>query len=383
MTTLTKSLKALGPTSGSISGTINGQLTLETLPVELLFIIAAFLSLADQVALALVSKTGFYRFGPAVSKLKEKKEERLDFLTVLERDGVRNADILCSACVRFHPPRLSAVHGWYFQNMQGMRPCGERFDLRPWPSTFRLISPNLPSHLHFNTIAAVMRSHRHGWTVHPVHTLAASHRTHHRTGYPKLNCYVSCKIVDGRLIVKTQKLMLPCASWEDLQEARPAVLRFLQDECLLRHCCGHIWWIGHYRFVFDEKADLHPAHIWIHHRIWAARPLHPEGYDPRLAYLYRVYGCKVCYTDFALGVVDLPDTRRRLIVLTTWKDLGSGESPSDVRWASHRYHEDQQPNVRKASDLGRVCHKFEEGSIKGLFFFDPLRIHPSSIKDLT
>ncbi|KND88253.1 hypothetical protein TOPH_07053 [Tolypocladium ophioglossoides CBS 100239] len=299
-----------------------GLSSLERLAAELVLEIAAHMSPADQASLALVSRTGLRKLGRASLQLQG--ASRLDFLVRLERDGARPADALCPQCRVLHPPHLSLPPAWYSDYGAAIRPCAQSSSAGSAAllKKSQIASAFLPLQLHFNMVAGVMRCHRHGWSTYSAETLSSSSRYKYfdKSRYPKLVSTTQCRIVNGHLVAKTEKLIFLCKGSAGLQDAASKVVQLLEREWALRHCCGHQRWAQRYYSTLLSCRD----------RIWSSRPI-----SEALSFLHldrhRVKGCGLCYTDCALSAYDLPDDRGRVITLTTWKDLGSGYSINDRR----------------------------------------------------
>lgn len=84
--------------------------------------------------------------------------------------------------------------------------------------------------------------------------------------------------------------------------------------------------------MFEEAAASEKGELDLYRQIWSARRLRT---DSRFYRNHRgpVRRCTGCYTDYAIGITDLTqaETYQRMFVVTTWKDLGSGESLDDPR----------------------------------------------------
>lgn len=330
---------------------------LKGLPTKVLSLIAAYTSPIDQASLALVSRTELHKLGRASLQLQGKA--RLSLLTRLERDGVRPADVLCPQCQVFHAPDLSLPLGWYFENGTAFRPCAQFHTRAASSQTLpkgHIISAFLPLRLHFNMIAGVMRCHRHGWSTHPVETLSSTSRYDYsvHSRYPKVFSTTRCKIVNGRLLAKTEKLIYLCKNLADLRNAFTKVRLLFKRDWALHHVCGHFVWTESYPRNLKSPNG----------RIWRNSPISEESPSLRPG-LHRVVGCAWCYTDCALSAYDLPNNGGRVISLTTWKDLGYGRSIKDSRWRSHLHPVGPISTVTRVvnvSELGLVAEAFEAAS---------------------
>jgi hypothetical protein len=94
-----------------------------SLPIELHFCLKDYLALSEQALLAFTCKDLQAIHRDSWNKLKSNPEERLDFLSQLDRSLANNR--FCSACSRFHPrlaPSESSA-AWYTD--QARTECGE------------------------------------------------------------------------------------------------------------------------------------------------------------------------------------------------------------------------------------------------------------------
>lgn len=295
-------------------------------------------------------------------------------------------DILCLGCHVFHPPRIPVASDRYLDCNKDLLAHDDCDELQ------LLNSHLLPIQLHFSFLAAVMRSHRHGWTTYTTGILSSSYRLYQQpspvyinqnaSSYPRYYSYTICKIVDGRLLAKTEISMVPCEDLKGLADAAciPSLLKFLHESELRECICLHHWWTVYYDYIFNERAASTRYLL----------KLHPDRRPPLVNNSSQVHSCLYCYTDFTLSVTDLPlnDTYRRVFVLTTWKDLGSGKSLNDPRWNTHLfyYRPKPQPKIRHTRYGADICRAFEqlEKAVDGYVYYPvPTRIDAESIKDLS
>ncbi|KJZ80044.1 hypothetical protein HIM_00758 [Hirsutella minnesotensis 3608] len=350
---------------------------LDALPTELVVAIADYLAPQDRASWALSCKSGLRSLGTGALQIQEPL--RMELLQRLERDGASKGNILCLACKTFHSPDRSLLIGAWFWDLMGtwfwegglaMRPCAEPLSLQKDHSyklsSLQFVTPNLPPRLHFNTISAIMRSHRHHWDSHVAESLNASSQCRNSSEhmYPRMHQHMQCRIANGRLIMETEKRILPYKGLEGFDAGCLAnLLEYLQGTHMRDWICAHMTWSTSYPSVFTRP--LATTHSWRSH-IWMSRELSRSAERAIHREIGHVQGCTYCYTDFAIQVGDMPDRGGRVIYLRTWKDLGGGESLSDLRWRSHLF-QDSFPlsEVRIVSQAGQICSDFKYASTPG------------------
>lgn len=76
-----------------------------------------------------------------------------------------------------------------------------------------------------------------------------------------------------------------------------------------------------------------------------------------------VNSCRKCYTDVSLCLVDDLGRGRKVCVLTSWKDLGTGEGLDSPQWQSHLHKQSPSSgaHVRKVGQIsGSVFEAYEK-----------------------
>jgi hypothetical protein len=336
----------LSPFSESIIKPQDEVSSLETIPVEIFQCIAADLSAIDRASLAIVSRSLLAKLGKATLQLQ--RQSRLELLVRLERDGVCISYILCPECKVFHRPHQALWHvalRTYRKKPRGMRPCAIA-GFAEDEARCRTRSVFLPPEIHFNMVAAVMRSHRHKSGRYNTQSLSST-RHYSKVGYPKINCDTKCAIVDGRLIVKTETRFLPCKGMDGVLDAAANVWEYL-DMWGLQNCCPHWNWD---RWLGKET--------YIAGRIWTCGIWCLKNGSCVVDRIFGVGGCRCCYTDFSFGVADLPDNQGRVLVLTSWKDVGKGEDIEDRKWKSHSFESSFQGAILRRQ-TGDIFFAFEQ-----------------------
>ncbi|KJZ73791.1 hypothetical protein HIM_06909 [Hirsutella minnesotensis 3608] len=331
---------------------------LEQLPVELILEITDYLGPVDRTALALTCHAGLDKLGSDSLRLNANK--RRELLMRLERDGFRKPDILCPVCGIFHSARLSLHTGWRLDDGLAQRPCCYDSEARYLYPSSRVVTPYLPRQFHFNTVAAVLRSHRHGWKDYPISVLSSNSEAKLDLihGGVKMRTSVNAMIVDGRLLAKVEHIILPCSGLVGLRVAASRTSVYLKHNFPRDNCCNHWAWTDIFDRVFAPVPRLGPERRV--HRFWDPRPLSELDLRGSLYNFCDVRGCGYCFTDYALGVQDLSDGAGRVLILTTWKDLGAGLSVDDAHWKSHLAQRKRDAVVvREPTELCAIYRAFE------------------------
>jgi hypothetical protein len=350
---------------------------MDSLPTELMQDIASYLPSESQAALALSNKKTLYMLGSATLKLSGQAKHRL--LLLLAKDGLYPDDIPCPFCLRFHSsPEIS--NPWGSQTCEGRRLTAPRDcqvcfcsvaptrALYNMPRAQKAISTFLGPRVHFNTVAALMRSHRLGRKkeMPPTREIMPT-----RTGNI-LRCE-DFRIVNGHLLLKTEMLLLPHSTNQLSDDVRHMVDSIYED-AWTAHACGHSTWLDLYPEVLGlahpSQLEIvkHKTCLWTHENSCSECGIPAErqalfgcgrnslftkfcGGDTTgpeddslsitkvLAGVGVVLSCEDCHTDVSLCFVDDLGPGRRVCVLTSWKDLGTGEELGEGfdsrEWHSH------------------------------------------------
>ncbi|KAH8670706.1 hypothetical protein BGZ61DRAFT_483050 [Ilyonectria robusta] len=329
---------------------------LNTLPTEIFQEISSYVSPVDRAALALVSHRHLYMLGRNVLRLEQKG--RYQLLKRLEVDGCFVSQILCPLCRIFHTPRNTHVSDL----REGGRACVKFGDRKIQQKT---TSRHLPRHVHFDLVAAITRSHRHKSALHEPRLLNSSHYYFHEYGTARISCYVSAKVVNRRLLLKTEKYLFPRVETLDALDAIPELLGVLKRNPGLGACCAHHDWQWFRRFIFrphpyfPEETNkqwclwTHGERCWHPHRVREGPCLGGVKDD-----LLEIRGCQRCHTDIGISVRNIHGESAALI-LTTWKDLGLGMDTEDVSWKSHLEHTPGQQKKDRKTKIGDIHTAFE------------------------
>ncbi|KAH7014834.1 hypothetical protein EDB80DRAFT_545507, partial [Ilyonectria destructans] len=266
--------------------------------------------------------------------------------------------ILCPLCRIFHTPRNTHVSDL----REGGRACVKFGDKKIQQKT---TSRHLPRQVHFDLVAAITRSHRHQSASHDPRLLNSSHYYYHEYGSARISCSVSAKVVNRRLLLKTEKYLFPRVETLDALDAIPELLAILKGNPGLGACCAHYEWQWFQRFIFRPHPYFpeqtkkqwclwtHGERCWHPHRVRDGPCLEGVKDD-----LLAIRGCHRCHTDIGISLRDIHGESTALI-LTTWKDLGRGMDTEDVSWKSHLDHPPGQQKKDRKVKIGDIHTAFE------------------------
>ncbi|KAH8672168.1 hypothetical protein BGZ61DRAFT_536828 [Ilyonectria robusta] len=332
---------------------LSGNEIFSNVPTETVLEISMYLDEVDQAALALSSRRLLYMMGTETLQLEEPM--RFELLGRLERDGVYLMDILCSICRRFHLPRLT--DGPTSNETEAARPCYYYGNKWIQEST---ASRNLPVGMHFDMVAAVTRSIRHQALYYKSHMIYKTVRWVYGSSECRLATTHTVRVVDGHFLVRKENCLYP----ESIRSASlcsvPKLQRMLARLEQFTTCCEHVKWADTVDFLFDPTLKTWPQHVclWTHPEQCEYPRFEGLCQQPVASVLRKVYSCRVCYTDYAIG-------RRNLvgglttITLTSWKDLGCGKDVEDRVWKSHLSRIPGYKVVPRDGPSGEIWSRFE------------------------
>ncbi|RSL87416.1 hypothetical protein CEP51_002266 [Fusarium floridanum] len=218
-----------------------------------------------------------------------------------ERDGVYPMSILCALCEGFHRPRL--VNEWDAE--EATRACVRSGDSEMYEKT---MCETFPVYVHFDLVAAITRSWRHNLDFYNPQLLESSITFSSPRAKGSINCRMEAKVIDGRLMLKTERVLFAGYRRAEALKGLPDLVRLLE---------------------IDNDLDA-----------------------------------LSCYTDMTMGYAYIESDDVKLVTLTTWKDLGRGMSIEDPVWKSHN---EVPPSTPRNLDLeaSSLFHLFEgEGGKK-------------------
>ncbi|KAI1872141.1 uncharacterized protein JN550_004344 [Neoarthrinium moseri] len=216
----------------------------------------------------------------------------------------------------------------------------------------------------------------------------------------------SARIVKGRLITKAQTVIVPASgSWEveKVIDSLLEVVNSLED-----HICPHRTWKQ------DIRRNLIPqSNECAKKRDFGDQSLAPLSY-PSVGVEMRCLlchgrkctqscqkkqidkaevgcpgSCSACFTDFSVNAVELPGMAARALVLTTWRNLGSGANRCSKEWNS--FERPRRPGPGQSSKAHRatirqgreaVFRCFEEVNDPNFSYGGPNHIHRPRVEPL-
>lgn len=305
---------------------------LEKLPTEILLNVKDHASLVDRAALALASRTLFWKLGPNSTNIKDAKM-RTRLLLLLEKDKPDGKNIVCTICGIFHSPLKSTQH------LSGSNisrpPCGYRglYTFGPMSQ----ISPYwLPEEVHFNLVKAIMQSHR-LQNQRYIPTMISSNRLYcHPTKEAKIQVSTTGFIFKGKLFLRTVTALFPSREKQRSRQTAPDLLDILRNNRPIDFICSHMSWSGMYPFLLNPfSLRFRPVTYLLHrfgYNVW--RTSEPPAFNVH----WVDERCLWCYTSCYFKTLDLPDGGGRVVAFISFKDLGCGESTDEVEWKSHVWY---------------------------------------------
>lgn len=256
-------------------------------------------------------------------------------------------------------------------------------------------SPHMPDLIHFNLLAAVLRSHRHGNTLFTPGMLCPRRSTFHfheitspqGEGKTKTTLHGATpgalwesRIVDGNFLLKstTYFVMRKTADLESRQrladETHEFINRYLSaKDWGLNRVCGHINWVK--RHTGCTTAPTAPTY----RNLECCLLTHEDPCRYAVCIMRKdaglwkpVHSCPQCYTDYSVlsarrAPGKFPNWPKsladRILVVTVWKNLGQGRSTEDPCWRTHLFQDAVQkkasPHLRGKMDA-TICRTFEK-----------------------
>lgn len=291
---------------------------IQGLPVEIVLKISGYLSPAAKACLALTCRSMLFTLGSQAIQLNE--TDRMAFLTILDENGCYPGHILCRDCRIFHalPPSniLSPIEPWRL-SLQARHDAG-------------------------CIVTGILRCSRLNLSLLGPELLNSEVEFRARSG-PILYRQTLGRVVDGRLVQKTEVLVTP-AHDNPGYSTTMGMLRLAESN---NPICFHSSWVRHSpdnhfgkpwpQYIYrtyssaEEEADAKKQHKIdqaLHECLWT----HPGGCqcsgDSRKG-MSAIRGCQHCRTDFTFNVKS-SEKGLQSLVLTSWRDLGSGRWDDDT-----------------------------------------------------
>jgi len=283
--------------------------------------------------LALTSRAMLAAHGPCVLNLSREHGHRIGFLRLLEKKGALPSHILCPYCSVFHRPVVPTL--WvsgdpkrlHYRAPGGRRRCEQK-------------AASLPCDVSFSTVAAIARSTRLSLGAFPPAILDTCVRHGPEDGNrPLIRVYTSCKVVDGHVLLRTGTYLYSRSSGIHALRATARLREILnRSHGALGQICRHRRRTEAYDFILPDPnqtigqfAEAKQVCLWSH----PLGCLKQEcGILPYSLSASQV--CRVCPTSYLAEKKDVPGPSghswQRAVVVTTWHDLGPGESPYDNEW---------------------------------------------------
>ena len=302
------------------------------LPLEILHLIISHLSYADTACLALCNHFLLTVLGKHnLAVLRD--GDRASFLTTLTQDLPRH--FYCHMCSRLHLRNHVRPPWTKLQPLKCLRSSGRFNGMELW-NLFQAHMPVYSSYLlQHPHVQLAMKRHRHG-PEHGISTDSLSYVEIQISGKRKDPERVTTLMsVEAQISRKTTSLCLRIQQW--------AFLRTTDSEKLLASIdlvgiCDHL---NNSTICQLFRADLRPRCTNI------KSPLSTS-----------VKKCRQCNTDFQIEIRTLGEEGLALVI-TKWLDLGSGLTPTDIKWSYYRSG-DRSPTIDASVVPGDVRLLFED-----------------------
>ena len=318
--------------------------TLDTLPPELVFLIASYLSPVDASCLALCSHH-FMAFSPGFDDLLGKsfpgvrtggpgEKLRIDLLTRLARHLPQY--YLCYACLRLHLWRQIALPSPNFELRRCFDSIEDRCSTLLMPAHICQYPAYAPHEFHFVHLHLAMRRFCFGpsfgiptesltytyVSIAPLYPRMSEREfwASHRTGLMSVEARV-CPNPPG-LCLRIQNLAVV---------KRQSVRHLCQEDDTVR-VCEHI---GSYKSNFSDY-------------IRSLIETYCQQDQEDIGRLLRQGRCDRCNTSWKLELREI-EKKDICLLLTQWKDLGPGLDPEDDRWRTQQDYIRQR--TLKASEI--------------------------------
>ncbi|OHE99780.1 hypothetical protein CORC01_04916 [Colletotrichum orchidophilum] len=320
--------------------------SLETLPAEILLQVQGLLPEESQAMFPLLNHQIRNKVGHRPTTLSREAHHRV--LQFLDNDGIYASPlcIACKDCRTFHSPSSSVpLRPGYQHNVVGLstrRPCAAPNASLPEDHLYigaKMWSNFLPWKMRFNVVAGILRSQR----LRPSETMATTmpvSREFYRTLNFWIQCISECRIVDGCLFLKTRDFVL---LRRDMRHVKHRGRLLGKDDRFwyLSGCCPHshrTWTAGDLKIVLgtadkrnvpvQSTPDLQEDEGCI----WEYRQRPPKSLVENNG---KIFSCKRCWMDYSFEFWTSPSSRARLVILTSWRNLGKGATDDDPMWRSH------------------------------------------------
>ncbi|KAM0807857.1 hypothetical protein AB5N19_08198 [Seiridium cardinale] len=375
---------------------------IERLPTETLLQIQNNLQAADRLCLAMSSRMMLLKLGLTKREDLSSKQKKL-FARRLEQDMVVIPRLVaCTWCLKLHRPFLSIQSESVRRSQEKPQlPCTTA---RPHSYT------SFHKRLHFNLVSYIMGRHRNGLDSGELLRQVQHTRTTQCIIWKNefyLQKTEKSRIIDGLFFTKAQTVVFPaCGSWDNckLIDSLIHLLKITEDKI-----CPHRGWKNDIRrnliprWDEDGKKKGNFARqaggtfgypqigaelrcLLVHGRTC---DYHCQGGSIEKREIGCPGSCSLCYTDFSLNVINIPGPSARLLVLTTWKNLGICEKRCEEQWQSfEKPRRDEAGNppraYRATMRQGRqaIFRPYEEADDPDFSYGGPNHVHRPRLKPL-
>lgn len=345
---------------------------LEAFPVELVQHVIRFLAPDSRALMALASKLCMTMCG-GTDCMRVSKKYLGPFLLALERDFVDRA--CCRGCGTLHH-QSTLVKAQWPDDMRCFGSCHQ------W-------NRRLPPMLRHDVVRLIMRQYRRKRDYSHLLGAVATNKSGWllREGCKSV---IECRIINDCLLFRSSHFLCPVGgTWDDRDSSK--IIRRNFHSRSFWNFCNHKSWHQEYPFLSADpefpgiKATTQKAHhsstsqsseqTSVIDNITKLRCALQHSQPCKSCHLDlgEVRCCHLCHTDYTFNVVDLEEVGR-VLVLTTWRDLGQGLTMWDPKWSSHFQRHCRKNIAFKRADSPDVYRAFEPVSIgsKGTMAYSPV-----------
>lgn len=336
----------LGSPSRQSPQVVSIKTKLNAFPTEVLIEIATLLGPVDRACLAMTCRRTHLMMMATLNL--NPATDRWEFLRRLEADHVSLDKILCQGCCKFHAPRK--YFPWTMQ--QANRPCVNHGISDHY---VKCQSSHLPSELHWDLVAAIMRRHRHD----PKRLSQARHTSmySYRDGEVLISSQISLRVCQTHLVMK-REIFFQIGKKTNVSRKVRMLKKIIDGHRELKDICHHTRWIktenwplvvthdaaeywtisqgnvGSQLRGYNLPAEFLQKCLWKHERTCWTRCIASPRLDNSLL---RLGACKHCPTDYQITCLRSGGGNKEAntLVLTVWKNLGQGIDINDENWLQH------------------------------------------------
>ncbi|KAI3557464.1 hypothetical protein CABS01_16326 [Colletotrichum abscissum] len=320
---------------------------LDILPAEILLHIQRLLPVESQAILPLLNHKIRNKVGHRPMTLDKEAQHRL--LQLLECDGVyaKPLFVACKDCGTFHspsssvPPKPGHHCDVVESHSSNPRPCAVPRVSLPEDHLYigaKMWSNFLPWKLRFNMVAGLLRSQRLRPSGSVAKTLPVS-KEFYRIPNFWIQRRTECRIINGSLYLKTRDIV---QLQRGTRHTKPRGKFLGKDDRFwyLSGCCPHnhrTWTAGDLKEVLNT-GSCHDVSLGSTTNTTEQGSIWEYGQKPPRDVAEnngKIFSCERCWMDYSFEFWTNLPSKARMVILTSWRNLGKGTTDNDPRWRSH------------------------------------------------